>query len=136
MRRTAPDGKEHGPDAYVFGNEVGEQLKDIKTAWESACKRAGINGLHFHDLRREAGSGWHEAGVPLVQIQVWLGHSNIVQTSTYRAASLAGTDEALRLMEAAEAAALFAHYSHKQADGALNEHTEPVPADAGKTVVM
>ena len=43
--------------------------------------------LHFHDLRREAGSRWLEGGVPLHVVRDWLGHANISQTSTY----LAGT---------------------------------------------
>ena len=39
--------------------------------------------LHFHDLRREAGSRWLEGGVPLHTIRDWLGHTSIAQTSTY-----------------------------------------------------
>jgi len=56
MRRTGPDSKEHKATAYVFGNAVGEHVGSIKTAWKAACRRAGISGLHFHDLRREAAS--------------------------------------------------------------------------------
>jgi hypothetical protein len=55
-------------------------------------KRATITDLHFHDLRREAGSRWMDAGIPLATIQRWLGHANIAQTSTYLGASL-GADE-------------------------------------------
>ena len=55
-------------------------------------KRAKITDLHFHDLRREAGSRWMDAGMPLATIQRWLGHANIAQTSTYLGASL-GADE-------------------------------------------
>jgi len=87
-------------------------------------------------LRREAGSRWHEAGVPLVQTQVWLGHSNIVQTSTYLAVSLTGTDEALRLVEAAEAVALFAHHSHKEADRTHSDRTDAPSPDDAEIVVM
>jgi integrase len=136
MRKTGPDGQEHGPDAFVFGNEVGEQAKNIKTAWEYACRRAKITDLHFHDLRRECGSRWHEAGVPLVQIQAWLGHSNIVQTSTYLAVSLAGTDEALRLVEAFEAAGGFAHRSHKPAADPTSDASEASSAADTQQVVM
>lgn len=136
MRKTAPDGEDQCPDAYVFGNEVGEQSKSINTAWRLACKRAKISDLHFHDLRRECGSRWHEAGVPLVQIQAWLGHSNIVQTSTYLAVSLAGTDEALRLVEAFEAAGGFAQHSHKPPTEGATEGSEAGPATDAKAVVM
>ena len=41
--------------------------------------------LHLHDLRREAGSRWLDAGIPLHQVQAWLGHTNISQTSAYLA---------------------------------------------------
>jgi len=64
MRKTAPHGTQFGPDDYVFGNEIGERITSVKTAWERALRRAEITGLHFHDLRREAGSRWLEGGVP------------------------------------------------------------------------
>ena len=56
MRRHAPDGTLYGPQRYVFGNDVGERAKSVRTAWENTCERAGIENLHFHDLRREFGS--------------------------------------------------------------------------------
>ena len=84
MRKTAPDGEEHGPEAFVFGNEGGEQVKGFKTAWKLTCKRAGITGLRFHDLRREAGSRLIEApGVSLTDVRDFLGHRDVGQTNTY-----------------------------------------------------
>ena len=78
--------------------ETGARIKSVKTAWENArlkahgyevkqernarlsaeCRRqlADIN-LHFHDLRREAGSRLLDAGVPLGVIQAFLDHANI-----------------------------------------------------------
>jgi len=44
------------------------QRKSIKTAWRLTCKGAKFDDLHFHDLRREAGSRWMDAGVPLATI--------------------------------------------------------------------
>ena len=32
MRRHAPDGTPHPPEAYIFGNEVGERIQSVKTA--------------------------------------------------------------------------------------------------------
>ena len=66
MRRLDPDGHEHGPDAYVFGNALGERVasKTVEDWWRAACARAQITGLHFHDLRREAASRLLEGGVP------------------------------------------------------------------------
>ena len=74
-RRTLPGA------LYVFGNEMGERVGDQDGLARLACERAKFADLHFHDLRREAGSRWMEAGVPLATIQKWLGHTNIAQTS-------------------------------------------------------
>lgn len=91
-RRTDPAGHLLAPEAFVFGDEIGRRRHSIKTAWRLTLKRAKIVDLHFHDLRREAGSRWMDAGIPLGTIQRWLGHANISQTSTYLGASL-GNDE-------------------------------------------
>jgi integrase len=48
---------------HPFGNEIGERVQDFKTAWRGTCTRAGISGLNFHDLRREAGSRMQETPV-------------------------------------------------------------------------
>jgi integrase len=87
MRQTDPDGKELPPTSHVFGNEIGQPVKSLKTAWKTACRRAGITGLHFHDLRRESASRLLEAGLPLHFVSKSLGHANISTTSTYLAAS-------------------------------------------------
>lgn len=99
LRRLGPDGKELPGDAYVFGDEIGRKVGSIKTAWLAACRRANIADLHFHDLRREAGSRWLEGGVPLQTVRDWLGHVNIAQTSTYLASTLQGQHDAMRRFE-------------------------------------
>lgn len=98
-RRHDPAGELIPPDGYVFGDEIGRRRGSIKTAWRLTCQRAKIDDLHFHDLRREAGSRWMDAGVPLATIQRWLGHHNISQTSKYLAASLGGDVEEMRAYE-------------------------------------
>lgn len=99
MRQHDAAGDRLPASAYVFGNEIGQRVGAIKTSWHTACERAKIDDLHFHDLRREAGSRWMEAGVPLATIQRWLGHTNISQTSTYLATTTAGEHEAMRQYE-------------------------------------
>lgn len=98
-RRMDPAGETLPSHAFVFGDEIGRRRGSIKTAWRLTCERAKIEGLHFHDLRREAGSRWMDAGVPLATIQRWLGHHNISQTSKYLAASLGGDADEMRLFE-------------------------------------
>ncbi len=98
-RRHDPAGDLVPADGYVFGDEVGRRRRSMKTAWRLTCRRAGLDDLHFHDLRREAGSRWMDAGVPLATIQRWLGHHNISQTSKYLAASLGGDADEMRAFE-------------------------------------
>jgi len=98
-RQVDPAGERLPPDAYVFGDELGRQRASMKTAWTSTLRRAQITDLHFHDLRREAGSRWMDAGIPLATIQRWLGHANIAQTSTYLGASIGADDRDMRYFE-------------------------------------
>lgn len=77
----------------MFGDECGGRVKGFKTAWKLTCKRAGITGLRFHDLRRESGSRLLEApGVSLTDVRDFLGHREVSQTNTY----LATTAQRLR----------------------------------------
>jgi integrase len=110
MRRHAPDGQPHPPSAYVFGNEVGERVTDVKKAWEVCVLKAhgipprwvkGKPGrmtpecrahlrridLHFHDLRREFGCTLLESGSDLHHVRDFLGHADISTTSRYLATS-------------------------------------------------
>jgi integrase len=98
-RRRDPAGDPLPADAFVLGDEIGRPRGSIKTAWRLTCRRAQIVDLHFHDLRREAGSRWMDAGVPLATIQRWLGHANISQTSTYLGASLGNDERDMRAYE-------------------------------------
>jgi integrase len=53
--------RRHGP--YVY-HRAGRQIKSYRQPWKTAVKRAGIPGLHFHDLRRSAIRLMEQAGVP------------------------------------------------------------------------
>ena len=46
LRRFDPDGEKFGPDAYVFGNEVGERLKNYQKAWSTLRLRTIGHGPH------------------------------------------------------------------------------------------
>lgn len=62
---------------YVFLGDETKPLKDIKTAFKNACRRAEIEGLRFHDLRHTAGTMMLESNVNIVAISEILGHSSI-----------------------------------------------------------
>ncbi len=88
----------HGHKAQYVKREAGEGKKPVKTAVltiESRVLLRGIN-LHFHDLRREAGSRWLEGGVGLHIVRDWLGHTNVAQTSTYLSGTMQGQHDAMK----------------------------------------
>ena len=102
MRRHAPDGTRHGPDQCVFGNGVEEPVKSVRTAWENTCRRANIEDLHFHDLRREFDSLLRETpGMSDHEVRDWLGHGNITTTSRYLSTTRVGLQQALHRFEEA-----------------------------------
>src|SRR4029079_15080372 len=118
MRRFDPAGQPLEGDKFVFGTALVSRIKDVGRACESALLRShGVTptltktcnltpecravldriDLHFHDLRREAGSRWMDCGlVPIATIQRWLGHVNVSQTSTYLAGPSAGEHDHMR----------------------------------------
>ncbi|MCW4042874.1 MAG: tyrosine-type recombinase/integrase [Candidatus Bathyarchaeota archaeon] len=69
---------------YVFYNPMtGGPLKDIKTAFKTACKNAEIKDLRFHDLRHTSATKMIEIGVDIVTLSRILGHSTIQMTTRY-----------------------------------------------------
>lgn len=125
MRRYDPAGHPHPLSAYVFGTPIGTRLLNFGRAWYTAVlkshgytptysktanltpeSRAALReiDLHFHDLRREAGSRWLDLGVPLHTIRDWLGHTNITQTSTYLSGTQQTQHNAMRQFEERKAA--------------------------------
>lgn len=52
------------PDCpYVFQHD-GNPIVDFRKAWKSATRRANLEGILFHDLRRSAIRNMREAGIP------------------------------------------------------------------------
>jgi len=104
MLRTDPEGEVLPPDAYVFGDEVGGPIASIKTTWRSACEKAGVAGLHFHDLRREFACRLLESRAELHDVRDFLGHTNLTTTSRYLRSTAMRLERALRLLEDSQAA--------------------------------
>jgi len=66
-----------GAAKYVF------PFKSVRTAFENACKRAGITDFTFHDLRRTFGTRLLKKGVDIVTISKLYGHSSVLVTQRY-----------------------------------------------------
>ncbi len=58
-------------------------LKDIRTAFKSACKRADIKNLRFHDLRHTSATRMIETGASIVAVSRILGHADLKTTMRY-----------------------------------------------------
>jgi integrase len=68
---------------YVFTSSRGKHFSTIRRAFTSACLRAGIKGLRFHDLRHTFGTRLIRSGVDIVTVQHLLGHYSVTVTQRY-----------------------------------------------------
>ncbi|EAY56645.1 MAG: probable phage integrase [Leptospirillum rubarum] len=66
------DGKvrDIGPDA-------------ISQDFAKTCRKAGISGLHFHDLRHEATSRLFEKGFDTMEVRTITGHKTLQMLARY-----------------------------------------------------
>jgi integrase len=58
---------------FVFMRD-GERISSFRKAWQSACDRAEVSGLLFHDLRRTGVRNLDRAGVPQTVAMAISGH--------------------------------------------------------------
>lgn len=62
----------------------GERIKDVTTrAWREACKRAGVQGFRFHDLRHTWASWQVQAETPLSALQEMGGWASFEMVRRY-----------------------------------------------------
>lgn len=61
----------------VFCNRKGERVASIKNGFASACRLAGLEDVHPHELRRTFGSRLVQAGVPIQPVSALLRHSDV-----------------------------------------------------------
>ena len=77
-KELKPKGSE-----YVFLDDKGNHLREIKNGFDGACSRAKIQGLRFHDLRHTAATRMVEGRASIVAVSKALGHSDIKTTMRY-----------------------------------------------------
>jgi integrase len=64
-------------------HSTGKRYTDIKHSFNSACRRAGIDDFHFHDLRHTFASHLIMAGVDITTVKELLGHKTLTMTLRY-----------------------------------------------------
>jgi integrase len=73
-----------GRSEFVFTSPItGQPFVDAGSAWATACRRASIKGLRFHDLRHTFATRLIEHGVNLITVKDLLGHSSVEITQRY-----------------------------------------------------
>jgi integrase len=71
LKKTLSRIKREGDHVFIF---KGRGLKDIRTGFALACRKAGIEGLWFHDLRHCFVTRMRRKGVPDRVIMAITGH--------------------------------------------------------------
>ena len=68
---------------YVFVDAMGNILKPatVSQNFKEIIRKNGLKPIRFHDLRHSCASLMLANGIPMKQIQEWLGHSDINTTS-------------------------------------------------------
>lgn len=64
-------------------NERPFPFSNINRSFKTACRLAGIDDLHFHDLRANAVTQWQRGGVSTGIASKMAGHSNVATTLQY-----------------------------------------------------
>ena len=89
----------NGKSEYVFPNpKTGKPFTEVKKSFKSACKRAGIHDLRFHDLRHTFATRLIESGVDLITVRDLLGHFSVRVTQRYTHSSQNQKKEAVKLL--------------------------------------
>ena len=82
---------------HIFpGAKPGRHLVNIDKAWRRVRKKAGVEDVRLHDLRRTVGSWLSQHGADLNLVRDALRHANIATTLTY---ARLGADPARDAME-------------------------------------
>ena len=70
-------------DGFVFVDELGERMRVdyLTNAFPKFLESHGLQRMRFYDLRHSCASLLLANGVPMKQIQEWLGHSDFSTTA-------------------------------------------------------
>lgn len=86
-RRWAENQERQQPSIYVFPainpNSKTGHMTDVRDAWATLLKRAGVADFRIHDLRRSLGSWQTITGASTAVVGKALGHKSVQATAVY-----------------------------------------------------
>ena len=67
----------------ALNTKTGDRVKDVRKAFSTACRRAGIEDFHIHDLRHTFASWLIMNGTPLFEVSKLLRYASVQMTERY-----------------------------------------------------
>jgi integrase len=116
-----PSGCQNSASEYVFTYK-GKRVKNIKKAFKTALKNAGITDFRFHDLRHTFASQVIMRGGDLKDVQELLGHKSISMTLRYSHLSQKHKKRAVNLLNGLTAPSRNRHDATNDADSGLQKN--------------
>ena len=98
---TALKAIRHLRGQLVFCNPNGSPLTlwQLHDRFQFVCRRSGLRRIRWHDMRHSFASQLVIAGVPIRQVQEWLGHQSITMTMRYSHLAPNGGTELIRVLD-------------------------------------
>lgn len=89
--------REPGNPYVIIGRYPGKHRNDIKDAWNRVKRRASVDDVRLHDLRRTVGAWLTQSGVPIQIVKEVMNHKDIKTTLVYARVASKTKREALEL---------------------------------------
>ena len=67
----------------ALNTKIGDRVKDVRKAFSTACRKAGVEDFDIHDLRHTFASWLVMNGTPVFEVSILLRHASVQMTERY-----------------------------------------------------